>query len=101
MNRRGHSYTEECDNTCEYANVLSKLKPFGTIDTILKLLKNSPEKGTWKTYSTTMMECSICGKHVAKHKYKYCPECGSPMVLKMQTIADKPVDIEQLTIFND
>lgn len=26
--RHGHDYTEECDNRCEYANVISRLKPF-------------------------------------------------------------------------
>jgi hypothetical protein len=39
MNRRGHSYTEECDNTCEYANVLSRLKPYGSIEEIEAMLK--------------------------------------------------------------
>jgi hypothetical protein len=38
MNRRGHSYIEECDNTCEYANTLSKLKPYGTVDEIVAVL---------------------------------------------------------------
>lgn len=38
MNRGGHSYTEECDNTCEYANVLSKLKPYGSVDEIVAVL---------------------------------------------------------------
>lgn len=32
FNRYGRSYSEECDNTCEYANALSKLKPYGGID---------------------------------------------------------------------
>ena len=35
--------------------------------------------GEWKHYSTTMMECSICGKHTAKHRYNYCPNCGAKM----------------------
>lgn len=39
MNRRGHSYTEDCDNTCEYANVLSRLKPYGSIEEIEAMLK--------------------------------------------------------------
>jgi hypothetical protein len=33
--------------------------------------------GTWVTYSSTMMECSSCKKHVPYHRYKYCPHCGS------------------------
>lgn len=38
-NRYGKQYTEECDNTCEYAHALSKLKPYGSIDEIIKVLK--------------------------------------------------------------
>ena len=34
-------------------------------------------EGTWKLYSSTMMECSNCKKHVPYHKYQYCPHCGS------------------------
>ena len=33
--------------------------------------------GIWKLYSSTMMECSVCGRHVPYHRYKYCPHCGS------------------------
>jgi hypothetical protein len=39
QNRYGHSYTEECDNACEYANALSKLKPYGGIDEVVKCMK--------------------------------------------------------------
>lgn len=35
----GTGYTSKCDDTCEYANVMSKLKPYGTIDEILEVLK--------------------------------------------------------------
>lgn len=35
--------------------------------------------GRWERYSTTMMVCSICGKHVAQHRYNYCPSCGAKM----------------------
>nr|DAK87796.1 MAG TPA: hypothetical protein [Caudoviricetes sp.] len=35
--------------------------------------------GRWERYSTTMMVCSICGKHVAQHRYSYCPNCGAKM----------------------
>jgi len=37
--RYDRQYTEDCDNTCEYAHVLSKLKPYGSIDTIIEILK--------------------------------------------------------------
>lgn len=33
--------------------------------------------GTWKHYSSTMMECSNCKKHVPYHRYTFCPHCGS------------------------
>lgn len=33
--------------------------------------------GTWNLYSSTMMECSKCKKHVPYHRYNYCPHCGS------------------------
>ena len=33
--------------------------------------------GEWVYYSTTMMECSVCKRHTARHKYNFCPHCGS------------------------
>lgn len=33
--------------------------------------------GKWLTYSSTMMECSICHRHTTRHHYNYCPHCGS------------------------
>lgn len=36
-------------------------------------------KGTWKKYSSTMMECSECKKHVPYHRYEFCPHCGAKM----------------------
>jgi hypothetical protein len=38
LNRYGHTYTEECNNTCEYANIVSKLKALGGIDEIAKVM---------------------------------------------------------------
>lgn len=35
--------------------------------------------GRWERYSTTMMACNICGKHVPRHRYSYCPNCGARM----------------------
>jgi hypothetical protein len=46
---------------------------------IVELLEDSVIQGTWKHYSTTMMECSVCKKHVPYHRYKYCPHCGARM----------------------
>ena len=35
------------------------------------------QTGTWTYYSTTMMECSNCKKHVPRHRYAFCPHCAS------------------------
>ena len=37
------------------------------------------EPAVWVRYSTTMMECSRCGRHTARHRYEYCPHCGAPI----------------------
>lgn len=36
-------------------------------------------RGTWEYYSSTMMECSICKRHVPVHRYEFCPHCGARM----------------------
>ena len=36
-------------------------------------------RGRWTRYSTTMMSCSVCGRHTARHKFLYCPHCGAKM----------------------
>lgn len=41
------------------------------------------ETGEWTYYSTTMMECSVCKKHVPRHRYTYCPHCASKNVWKV------------------
>jgi len=53
--------------------------------------------GHWDYYSTTMMECSVCKKHVPKHRYNFCPECGSKMVPKVNVTLDSKEDWEQIT----
>jgi Zn finger protein HypA/HybF involved in hydrogenase expression len=58
-----------------------------------------PKAGIWIYYSTTMMECSECKKHVPRHRYKFCPECGSAMIPKVQPKHDEVIDWEQLTLF--
>ena len=37
MNRYGRQYTKECDSKCEYANAISKLKPYGRYKIITKM----------------------------------------------------------------
>ncbi len=36
-------------------------------------------EGEWKRYSSTMMECSVCKRHTAYHRYEFCPHCGVKM----------------------
>ena len=36
--RYGHSYIEECNNLCEYANIVSKLKALGGIEEVTKVM---------------------------------------------------------------
>lgn len=66
-----------------------------------KFLPNA-KTGYWDFYSTTMMECSVCKKHVPKHRYKYCPDCGSKMIPKAKAALDSASreDWEQLDLFN-
>lgn len=51
---------------------------------ILECLENAPAVDArpvvytqWDDYSTSMMECRVCKKHVPRHRYKFCPECGA------------------------
>ena len=50
---------------------LNNLDGLGTIE------RSESTVGTWSNYSSTMMECSNCKKHVPYHRYQYCPHCGS------------------------
>ena len=35
--------------------------------------------GKWLEHTVSMMMCSHCWKHVAKHHFNYCPNCGAKM----------------------
>lgn len=52
------------------------------VDCVLPADVEPVRHGMWKRYSTTMMECSLCGKHTARHKFNYCPNCGAKMDLE-------------------
>lgn len=41
--------------------------------------KAKVKHGKWLFYSTTMMECSECKRHTARHRFAYCPHCGATM----------------------
>lgn len=57
-------------------------------------------KGTWLYYSTTMMECSVCGRHTARHRFEFCPHCGSQMLPKIQVKEESMIDGAQLSLFD-
>ena len=60
-----------------------------------------PPTGKWTNYSVSMMECSVCGKHVAKRKFEYCPHCGSAMTREKTKLETGNSDNwEQLTVFD-
>ena len=56
------------------------------------------QTGYWEYYSTTMMECSICKKHVPRHRYRFCPECGSLMSVNQKKTSKVEESWEQLVI---
>lgn len=37
--------------------------------------------GKWEKYSHTTDVCSDCRRHVARHRFNYCPWCGAKMDL--------------------
>lgn len=37
---RGAEYTPECDSRCEHAYIVSKLRPYGGIDEVMKILSS-------------------------------------------------------------
>ena len=39
MNRYGRQYTEECDNKCDYANVMFQLKSYGGLEEVLSVMR--------------------------------------------------------------
>lgn len=41
--------------------------------------RDAAKHGRWGPYSTSMMVCSVCNRHTARHRYKYCPHCGARM----------------------
>ena len=58
---------------------------------IMECIPNAPAvnareavTGQWDNYSTSMMECSICKRHVPRHRYQFCPHCGGVMNLEVK-----------------
>ena len=53
-NRYNRQYSNECDSMCEYAIILSKLKPYGNIDEIIEVMEG-------KRVPITMLNKEIIG----------------------------------------
>ena len=65
---------------------LEVTEPLSTMIDAKRMLADMPaadvapvRRGHWKRYSTSMMECTQCGKHVARQRYYHCPNCGAKM----------------------
>lgn len=68
----------------------------------LHMTGNDTKHGTWDYYSTTMMECSVCGRHVPRHRYAFCPHCGSEMTkAKVEVDENSAAYWQQLTLFDN
>lgn len=81
------------DEYIERGTAIAKLtalevtKPSATMADTKRLLADMPaadvepkrEPATWVRYSASMMECSRCGRHTARHRFEYCPHCGAPI----------------------
>lgn len=67
----------KCKDRAEAAQFIEDYKQKHPMGNERKALLSDTEQGTWKDYSSTMMECSNCKKHVPYHRYTFCPHCGS------------------------
>lgn len=61
--------------TCSFDNVTLREELANFLATDVEPVRH----GCWEEYSVSMMVCSLCGKHTAKHNFKYCPNCGARM----------------------
>ena len=89
VNRWGEYYNQasiyrikaHAQNTANWLNALGEKVEIVPI----RITENPTEDvaevvhGRWEYYSTTMMECSNCKRHTARHRFKYCPHCGAIM----------------------
>lgn len=67
----------------------------------LHMTGGAPKQGTWDYYSTTMMECGVCGRHVPRHRYEFCPHCGSSMTKAEVALDEMATYWQQLTLFGN
>lgn len=69
----------KCKDRFEAAKFIEEYKQKHPMGNERRALLSDTERGTWTNYSSTMMECSVCRRHVPNHKYEYCPHCGAKM----------------------
>lgn len=78
---------EALDKALTAAAINDENKNCNTWSNAIGVLYNLPaadvepkrEPATWVRYSASMMECSRCGRHTARHRFEYCPHCGAPI----------------------
>lgn len=80
-----NSFLEYEENRCKNSPPLIGTCSFDNAD-LREELVNFPaadvepvRHGYWGEYTSWMVVCSLCGKHTAKHNFKYCPNCGAKM----------------------
>lgn len=68
-----NSYNEVMCRACGIADALLQIdaEPAADVAPVVH--------GEWEYYTHTMMACSICKRHVPRHKSEYCPHCGAKM----------------------
>ncbi len=64
-------YSNACDKTIHDI--------FNAIRKRIRAAADGITHGYWTYYSVTMMECSVCKRHTARHRFEYCPHCGAVM----------------------
>ena len=74
------------NNACTQRQVWERLKQYEdsglspiAYEEAKKIIEPKREPATWVRYSASMMACSRCGRHTARHRFEYCPHCGAPM----------------------
>lgn len=64
-NRYETGYTEECDNTCEYAHFVKRIKNYGGIEEVSKVMegKSVPVSMLEKENIDNIYKIVYCAKH--------------------------------------
>lgn len=64
-NRYNREYAEECDNTCEYAHFVKRIKDYGGIEEVSKVMegKSVPISMLEKENIDSIYKIMYCAKH--------------------------------------